>query len=186
MGRVDPFQSDAELAAGTPADPAAFGELYRRHERSVLAYFLHWTASPDVAADLTAETFASALASIAGYDRERGEVRAWLFGIARHVLARSLERGRVEDSARRRLSMPAIHVDDDTIERIETIASLDGAVMELFADLPEPVREAVSGRVLDEREYRELAEALACSESLVRQRVKRGLSRLRDRLEATQ
>ena len=81
-----------ELAAKTLAEPASFGELYRRHERSVLAYFLRWTASPEVAADLTAETFAATLASIAGYEQERGEFVAWLFGIARHVLARSLER----------------------------------------------------------------------------------------------
>jgi DNA-directed RNA polymerase specialized sigma24 family protein len=45
------------------------------------------------------------------------------------------------------------------------------------------LREAVSGRVIDEREYRELAEALRCSESVVRQRVKRGLARIRERLE---
>jgi RNA polymerase sigma-70 factor (ECF subfamily) len=179
-------QTDAELAARTLADPVLFGELYRRHERSVLAYFLRWIASPELAADLTAETFAAALGSIAGYEQERGEFVAWLFGIARHVLARSLERGRVEDAARQRLGMVAVYIDSDTIERIEALASRDGAVLDLLAELPEPIREAVSGRVLEEREYRELAESLACSQSLVRQRVRRGLARLRDRLEATQ
>ena len=181
--RRDP--TDAELAAKTLAEPASFGELYRRHERSVLL-IPRWTASPEVAADLTAETFAATLASIAGYEQERGEFVAWLFGIARHVLARSLERGRVEDAARQRLGMVALHIDSDTIELIEALASLDGAVLDLLAELPEPIREAVSGRVLEGREYRELAESLACSQSLVRQRVKRGLARLRDRLEATQ
>lgn len=186
MGFLELSQTDAELAVKTLTDPAAFGEIYRRHEQAVLAYFLHWSASPDVAADLTAETSASALASIAGYDPARGELRAWLFGIARHVLARSLERGRVEDAARHRLGMATISVDDETIERIEALASLDGAVLGLLEDLSEPIREAVSGRVLEEREYRELAASLACSESLVRQRVKRGLARLRERLEKVQ
>lgn len=178
--------TDAELAARTQAQPELFGELYRRHERSVLAYFLRWSPSPEVAADLTAETFAAALESIAGYEHERGEFAAWLFGIARHVLARSLERGRVEDVARQRLGMGAICFDDDAIERIEQLVSLDGSVLEFLAELPDPMRDAIRGRVLEEREYRELAESLACSQSLVRQRVKRGLARLRDRLEATQ
>ncbi|HEX3618157.1 MAG TPA: RNA polymerase sigma factor [Solirubrobacteraceae bacterium] len=178
--------TDAELAARTPADPTSFGELYRRHERPVLAWFLRWTASAEVAADLSAETFAAALESIAGYQRERGEFVAWLFGIARHVLARSLERGRVEDAARQRLGMAAVVIDDESISRIDAMASLDGAALELLAELPEPIREAVSGRVIEEREYRELAESLACSQSLVRQRVRRGLARLRDRLEAAQ
>jgi RNA polymerase sigma factor (sigma-70 family) len=179
-------QSDADLAARTPAEPELFGELYSRHEASVLGYFRHWSTSPEVAADLTAETFAVALSSISGYQPDRGEFVGWLFGIARHVLARSLERGRVEDAARQRLGMATIRIDTDTIERIEALASLDGAVLELLAELPEPIREAVNGRVLEEREYHELAASLACSQSLVRQRVKRGLARLRDRLEATQ
>jgi RNA polymerase sigma-70 factor (ECF subfamily) len=186
MGFPGRPQTDAKLALKTLTEPAAFGELYRRHEQTVLAYFLHWSATPDVAADLTAETFAAALASIGGYDQARGELRAWLFGIARHMLARSLERGRVEDIARRRLGMATIYVDDETIERIETLASLDGAVLGPLDELSEPIREAVSGRVLEEREYRELAASLACSESLVRQRVKRGLARLRERLEKVQ
>jgi RNA polymerase sigma factor (sigma-70 family) len=178
--------TDAELAVNTSAEPGLFGELYRRHERTALAYFLHWTASPEIAADLAAETFAIALASIAGYDPARGEFVAWLFGIARHVLARSLERGRVEDAARQRLGMATVSIDTDTIERIEALASLDGAVLGMLDELPEPMREAVSGRVLEEREYRELSQSLDCSQSLVRQRVKRGLARLRDRLEAMQ
>jgi len=174
---------DAELAAATPGDPQAFGELYRRHERAVLGYFLHWSRSPELAADLTAETFASALASVSGYQPERGELRAWLFGIARHVLARSVERGRVEDEARRRLGMAPVVVDEELLERVEAIASLNGTVLGLLDELPEPVRAAVSGRVVQEREYLELARSLECSPSVVRQRVSRGLARLRDRLE---
>ena len=178
--------SDVELMLAASADPESFGELYRRHERVVLAYFLHWSRSPELAADLTAETFAAALGSLSGYRQERGEPRAWLFGIARHVLARSVERGRVEDDARRRLGMPKLVVDDDALTRIEEIASLNGSTLELLGELSAPVRAAVSGRVLEERDYQELAESLECSESVVRQRVRRGLTRLRNRLEINQ
>jgi RNA polymerase sigma-70 factor, ECF subfamily len=176
--------SDVELIARAAREPEAFGELYRRHERVVLAYFLHWSRSPELAADLTAETFAAAFGSLSGYRADRGEPRPWLFGIARHVLARSIERGRVEDEARRRLGMPPLIVDDEAIERIEEVASLNGSLVGWLAELSTPVRTAVAGRVLDEREYAELAESLACSENVVRQRVRRGLARLRSRLEA--
>jgi len=43
----------------------------------------------------------------------------------------------------------------------------------------------VQGRVLEERDYHELARTLDCSESVVRQRVSRGLRSLRERLERT-
>ena len=50
---------------------------------------------------------------------DRGEGLAWLYGIARHRLMRSIEQGRVEDRARRKLALPRLEVDDDLVERIE-------------------------------------------------------------------
>jgi DNA-directed RNA polymerase specialized sigma24 family protein len=41
----------------------------------------------------------------------------------------------------------------------------------------------VWGRILDEKSYDRLASELDCSEALVRQRVSRGLRRLRARME---
>ena len=175
--------SDAELFAATPEGPQAFGEFYRRHEQAVLRFFLYWSRSGELAADLTAETFAAVFESLPRYDPERGEPRAWLFGIAQNILARSVRRGRVENETRRRLGLGPVVVDDDALERIEALASQDGSALDALGGLSAVLREAVSGRVLEEREYRELAEALNCSESVVRQRVKRGLSRIRDRLE---
>jgi RNA polymerase sigma factor (sigma-70 family) len=176
-------RSDAELIAATPEDPDAFAEFYRRQERAVLRFFVRWSRAPELAADLMAETFAAAFESASGYDPGRGEARAWLFGIARNILARSVKRGRVENQTRRRLGMPTLVVTDEALERIEALASADGVALEAFEALSDRLREAVSGRVLEEREYRELASALQCSESVVRQRVRRGLARIRDRLE---
>ncbi len=193
VGSLGIFDVDAEARAGVVGEapdvgtiddaPEAFGEIYRRHESAVIAFFVHWTISPELATDLTAETFAAAFSSLSGYASARGEPRQWLFGIARHVLARSLERGRVENQARTRLGMPRLMVDDAAIERIEDIASLDGSALTQLGELSVPISAAVSGRVVQERDYRELAQSLACSESVVRQRVRRGLAQLRDRLE---
>jgi RNA polymerase sigma factor (sigma-70 family) len=176
-------RGDAELLAATPADPDAFADFYQRQERAVLAFFMHWCRSPDVAADLMAETFAAAFESLSRYDQELGEPRAWLFGIARNVLLRSVKRGQVEDQTRRRLGIAALTIEDDALERVVEFASRSGAAVDALGGLSDVLREAVSGRVIDEREYRELAEALRCSESVVRQRVKRGLARIRERLE---
>lgn len=176
-------RSDVDLIRATPADRDAFAELYRRHERAILGFFLHWSRSPELAADLTAETFAAAFESVSRYEAGRGEPRAWLFGIARNILGRSVRRGRVENEARARLGMPVLVLDDDAFGRIEALASQNGVAVEALEELSERVREAVTGRVVEERAYSELATALACSESVVRQRVKRGLARIRDRLE---
>lgn len=51
------------------------------------AFFVRATGSGELAADLTAEGFAQALASVERFDPALGTAAAWLFGIARNVLA---------------------------------------------------------------------------------------------------
>jgi len=177
---------DDELLALTVEDPEAFGVFYDRFEAEVLAFFWRATRRADLAADLTAEVFAAALASAGAYRSELGSARAWLFGIARHELADAWERGRVEDRARRRLGLEPLALSDEALERIEELGSRDARVLRLLGDLPEDQRLAVEGRVLEERDYAELAQRLACSQSVVRQRVSRGLRSLRERLEQAQ
>src|SRR6266516_359094 len=103
--------------------PHAFEDFYERNERAVLAFFLRRTGRAELAADLTAETFARALAGHHRFDPAEGPERAWLFGIARHLLADSLRAGQVEDSVRRRLGMEPLALDDEELARID---ELDG------------------------------------------------------------
>jgi len=114
---------DAELLALTAENPDAFGVFYDRFEADVLAFFWRATRRADLAADLTAEVFSAAPASAAGFRPEFGGARAWLFGIARHELADTWERGRVEDRARRRLALDPIVLGDEALERIEELGS---------------------------------------------------------------
>lgn len=161
---------------------AGFAALYRRFERAMLGFFMSATRRPDLAADLTAETCARALESIAVFDPARGRADQWLFGIARNVLAESYRRGRVEAAARQRLGMGALVLDDEAAATIARLSAGDEPATVRLAALPEEQQRAVHARVVDEREYREIAAELRCSEALVRQRVSRGLRALRTRL----
>ena len=77
--------TDETLLANAARDRAAFAAFYERHERDVLGFFGAVTRRPELAADLTAETFAAALDGVAQFDPERGNARMWLFGIARNL-----------------------------------------------------------------------------------------------------
>ncbi|HEU4977029.1 MAG TPA: RNA polymerase sigma factor [Baekduia sp.] len=178
-------RSDAALLSATPADPEAFAVFYRRHVRAVLAYLLSRTRGPELAADLCAEVFASALEQAHRYDARRGPARAWLLSIAGGRLIDSLRRGRVEARARQRLGIPPRTLTDADLERIEELVDVSQGLDAdaLVADLPPDQREAVLARVVHEREYREIASELQVSEAVVRQRVSRGLSGLRRQLE---
>src|SRR3954470_6110462 len=93
-------QTDAELLR--VSEPSAFGELYERHVDTVY----RWLArrGEQVAADLTAETFAQAWLSRRRFrDRRDGSAVPWLLGIARNLWRESLRKDRVEAGARERL-----------------------------------------------------------------------------------
>jgi RNA polymerase sigma factor (sigma-70 family) len=174
--------TDEELLAATAVRPDAFAEFYRRHLRAVLALLLHRTQHREIAADLCAEVFAAALEGAGRFDPERGPARAWLFGIAHHKLLESWRRGRVEAASRQRLGMPVRTLTDDDLERVENLADLrgrDGLVRALVDGLPPEQRDAIVARVVDERDYAEIATELECSEAVIRQRVSRGLGRVR-------
>jgi RNA polymerase sigma-70 factor (ECF subfamily) len=176
--------SDAQLLAACAEEPEAFGLFYRRHVDAVLRYARARSGRPDLAADICAETFARALERAGDFDPERGPGRAWLFTIAGSVLVDGIRRGQVEARARRRLGMGPRELTDADIERIEELADVGRGLdpTALVADLPPDQRDAVLARVVEERPYAEIASDLQVSEAVVRQRVSRGLSSLREAL----
>src|SRR5919201_5543462 len=102
---MDSHGRDEALLLAARTDAEAFTHFYRRHAGPVLGYLVRRTGDPELGADLTAETFACALEGLPRFDPERGSAVNWLFGIARHQLLRTLQRGRVERRARARPGM---------------------------------------------------------------------------------
>lgn len=177
------MSSDEELlgrAAGGDAD--AFAEFYRRHLPAILTFARRRVDSPELAFDIAAETFAAVVAGADSFDPARGSARGWVFGIAHNQLRLAWRNGQVQDRARRELSHQPIQLDDAALQRVEDVVD-DGALVTALAQLSEQERAAVNARVIEERAYAEIAAQLRCSESVVRQRVSRGLRRIRDMVE---
>src|SRR5215213_8050820 len=114
-------ESDDELLASS--EPGSFAVFYRRHVEDLIAFFMRRTRNAELAADLTAETFAAALVSRASFDPERGTAPAWLFGIALNKLARVERRDAAERRARGRLGMERLELTDADIDRIDALGS---------------------------------------------------------------
>jgi RNA polymerase sigma factor (sigma-70 family) len=175
--------SDGDLLAATRRHPDAFAAFYDRYEAAIVGFMVRRVADPELGADLASETFAAALSAAHRY-RAIGETAApWLFTIAHNTLRASLRRGRVEASARQRLGIrEPVAYDDHALEAIEAAAA-DDRLVELLERLPADQRAAIRARVLDERDYREIAASLQTSELVVRKRVSRGLAALRQKVE---
>ena len=163
-----------------------FEIVYRRHHAVVLAFLARRVQQPELAADLLAETFASLLALVRDPQRAVPPIPvAWLLVTARNLLIDSHRRGTVDDRARRRLAMQPVVLDDRDLERVEEISAETDLMRELALRLEPDELQALHARVLDEREYAEIAAQLKCSESVVRKRVSRALGVLRRAMEGT-
>ena len=75
------------LERAQAGEVAAFETFYVETVGGLLRWFRQRTAAGDVAADLCAETYSKALASLASYDATRAPApTAWLYGIAKNEL----------------------------------------------------------------------------------------------------
>jgi RNA polymerase sigma-70 factor (ECF subfamily) len=185
MPRSD--EEDARLlAASASGDQAAFARFYRRHLPAVVAILMRETGDRELSADLAAEVFAAALLASGRYRPQHSSALPWLCGIARFKLSESRRRGRAEDRARARLGIPGEHLEDQDLARVEELADQGSMALDLMDELPAVQRDALWARVIDEREYGDIAERAGISEATVRQRVSRALVRLRTRLEQEQ
>ena len=170
-------------------EPSAFTEFYAAHSHPLLAFFARRTFDVEVARDLTAETFAQAFEHRRRFRGSTdGEAAGWLYGIARHQLGRYARKGRAERKAVERLGIRMPSVSDADYERIVELAGLAEMrerVAAAFSRVSSDQRDALRLRVIDERPYPEVADALGISEQTARARVSRALRGLADAIEMT-
>lgn len=174
------MRTDAQLIREARDDPDAFAELYLRHRQSLYRW-LRMRAPEPVAAELTAEAFAQAALGLKRFrDEANGSAAPWLFGIAKNLLRRFHEAERVETRARKRLGMPvrSYELDLDELGRRADAASLEPELASAVGSLPPGQREALELRVVQERDYRDVAASLGVSEVAARLRVMRALNTL--------
>ena len=164
--------TDEELLLS--ADPEAFGAFYARHLPGMERYFTR-RVGRDVADDLAAETFASALVARRHFVPGETPALGWLYTIAARRLVdfqrRALVKHRTLDllAANAAIDAPSPPVPADAIE-------LTAAVLR---HLPRAQRDAIVAHVLGDRDYPQIASEYGTTEATIRQRVSRGLSTLR-------
>lgn len=160
----------------------AFIELYGGVDRRLMSYFARRVHDNQAAAELWSECWAVA------YENWRhcradseGSAEAWLFGIARNLLASYYRRGRIRRRALDRLRWRVPIADgalDEELERVVDREALRQAFAEALDTLPPRRRRAVKLRIVDGLDYSALADQLNCSEQAARAHVSRGLKQL--------
>ena len=181
----EPAETDDELLTRLRrGDEAAFVALYRRRQGAIYRFAMHMSGSPTAAEDITQEVFLVLLRRECGFDAARGTLSGYLFGIARKLVLRNLERGRsdvaLETEADDAASPELAVIDDPLIDltRREGIEALRRAVMAL----PRRYREVVLLCDLEELDYADAAAVLRCPIGTVRSRMHRARGLLFEKL----
>jgi RNA polymerase sigma-70 factor (ECF subfamily) len=162
----------------------AFSELFSRYQRRIFQYATRM-CGPAVGDDVVQETFLAVLRP-GSFDDAKGTVVGYLFGIARHHVARhltkhgtSLDDGAalpgITEVATRELSA------FDVLVREQSVSALRAAV----DALPPPYREVVVLCDLQEMDYKTVSGILECPLGTVRSRLHRARALLAETLRQT-
>ena len=115
-------------------DPGVFEAFYRANVEAVQRFVARRVDDPRLAADLTAEVFLAAIDAAPGYRPDRGAPEAWLFGIARNLVAAEHRRAGRERRARARIEGHPL-LDADDVARLQDRIDAAAQARKLYAAL---------------------------------------------------
>jgi RNA polymerase sigma factor (sigma-70 family) len=173
---------DAFLEAVARRDRAAWGALYDAHLQEIYAFVSHLMVGDRSSCDdLNQEVWLQAISSIETYDPAKGELRDWLFGIARRRVALHF----------RRLSNASTSFADvaDWVEPPDGTLLLPQEVMEqvermrlvqaAFTAIPQSHQHVLKQKYIDGRSVQEIADAMKMTGKAVESLLSRARERLR-------
>lgn len=178
----------AEQLRWIGTDPDLFEAFYREQVEDLQRFVARRVGDRERAADLTAEIFLAAIGSAHRYRPRLGSPKAWLYGIARVLVAndrRQLGRERAGEEGLRGSAL----LDADDATRID--ARIDAAAQSrrLYAamdGLPEAERAVLELVAIDELTVAEAAAAVGVRAVTARVRLHRARRKLRAELEAAE
>ncbi|MBQ3405044.1 MAG: sigma-70 family RNA polymerase sigma factor [Oscillospiraceae bacterium] len=150
-------------------------QVYRQHAQMVYRYLIAQTNDPQLAEELTQETFYQAVRSCERYDGSC-KVSTWLCAIAKNVLLNYNRKNKplytpdYEEVLSQETSPGAESVVLDRMSKMELLRKLHS--------LPEPTREVMYLRLSGELSFREIGEILERSENWARVTYYRGKEKL--------
>jgi RNA polymerase sigma factor (sigma-70 family) len=178
---ADTRSEDGVMGDGVTRRREQFEAVYRELYAPICGYTLRRIRDPEDAAEAIAETFAILWRR---FDRcpQGAELRPWLFGVARRVIANQRRSERRRTALGEQLATSFDQAAFDAASHGESTGELARA----FASLNESDRELLSLVAWEGLERDELAVALGTSRAVVRLRLHRARKRLRDALAPTQ
>ena len=161
---------------------AAFDLLYLRYESRVYGYLLRLVRDRDRAAELFQETFLNLHKHRHSFDKDK-PFSPWLFRISRNLAyneIRQTKRRRKVFENQVDLDAQVNHQQKNPEEALQS-QSLKEQLDSALCSLPEDQREALVLSYYGGLKYADIAEVMGTTQDAIKQRVRRGMVKLRDR-----
>ena len=165
--------NDAELISRSRRVPECFALLFDRHAPALYRYVAR-RLGRDACDDLVAETFTIAFRRRDSYDAAHADARPWLYGIATKLIWRHRrdEVRYLQAIARLKVSPVPEPIDDAIAGRL-TAQALHGTLVSALAQLPAPQRDVLL-LAASGLSHDEIATALGVRPGTVGSRLSRG------------
>lgn len=167
-------------------DPELFEVFYREHIEDLQRFVARRVGDRERAADLTAEIFLAAIDSSHRYRPRRGTPKAWLYGIARALVANDRRRRGRERAREERFRGSAL-LDEEDAAGMDARIDAAAQARRLYAAmdrLPEAERAVLELVAIDELTVAEAAAAVGVRAGTARVRLYRARRKLSADLEA--
>jgi RNA polymerase sigma-70 factor (ECF subfamily) len=166
----------AEEAQSGNAD--AFGQIFDELSDNIYKFLAFRVRDPEVAKDLTSQTFLEAWQSLKRYNTERS-FKTWIFSIARYKLIDHYR------AFKPKISLDAVmNLPDNTDIEAETESKAENdTILDALDQLPEMYQTVLKLKLVEELEYSEISDITGKTENNLRVIFKRGLDKLREVLD---
>lgn len=190
MSSSDEIARDRAYVEAARQNPEAFGVIFDLYYSKILSYALRRTGDAALAEDITAETFSKAFKNLKQFTWRGAPFSSWLYRIAGNEIKMHLRRPRRSVSLDKLAEAGFdVAVQEIATERelLNDLASRDREFVQVMTSLKKlgsRYQEVIALRYMEEKEIREIALIIGAREGTVRSLISRGLTKLREQIEA--
>ncbi|WP_458247124.1 sigma-70 family RNA polymerase sigma factor [Streptomyces sp. MAI_2237] len=176
--------SDDLLAQGfADGDEACLNEAYQRWGALLFTIALRRLGDSEEARDVTQQVFVGAWRGRKGFDRDRGSLKTWLVGITDKKIADALERrSRALRGQEAVAEFASLDSEADSITAAEAVVD-HVVITDELGQLPAPQQAVLRMAFYDGLSLSQIAERTGMPLGTVKSHTRRGMMRLKHRLE---
>ena len=143
-------------------------QIYLEHARTVYGFLLTRTGNPDLAEELTQETFYQAVKHVDRYEG-KSSVSTWLCGIAKNLWYGYLKKQKNQGSLSEAEEIPVDSAETELFRGWENLQ-----VLRMIHRLEDPMREVIYLRLIGNLSFAQIGEIMERSENWARVTYYRG------------